>query len=190
MKQKTLFYLFLLIGIISLNASCDKDDPANPIDQLPSATQTGANTAGCLVDGEALLPKSGGVDPILNCSYQNINGEYYFGLSFSDNYSQPNKSINISLSRINIQEGANYILDKNIQDNGDYTGVGAQHIVHQLYPNNLWEHYQTTSIIKGELKITHIDATLAIISGTFWFDAINSNGEIVKVTDGRFDMEY
>ncbi len=28
MKQKIVFYLFLLIGIISLNASCDKDDPS------------------------------------------------------------------------------------------------------------------------------------------------------------------
>ena len=47
--------------------------------------------------------------------------------------------------------------------------------------------YKTNTIQKGELKILFHDKVKGIIAGTFWFEAINSNGEIVKVTEGRFD---
>lgn len=30
----------------------------------------------------------------------------------------------------------------------------------------------------------------AIISGTFWYDAINSTGQKVEVRNGRFDMHF
>src|SRR5690554_904281 len=51
--------LLLLLPLLMLLLSCDKDDdkPADPVDQLPPATQTGANTAGCLVNGEPFTPK-------------------------------------------------------------------------------------------------------------------------------------
>ena len=48
----------------------------------------------------------------------------------------------------------------------------------------------TLQLIYGELKITHHDFSNAILSGTFWFDAVNSNGEIVEVREGRFDRHY
>jgi len=44
--------------------------------------------------------------------------------------------------------------------------------------------------VTGELTITHHDFDNAIISGNFWFDAINGSGDIVEVREGRFDMEY
>jgi len=40
------------------------------------------------------------------------------------------------------------------------------------------------------LIITHHDFDNAVLSGTFWFDAINSEGEIVEVREGRFDVKY
>ena len=45
-------------------------------------------------------------------------------------------------------------------------------------------------VIKGELKITYHNYNNAILSGTFWFDAVNSTGEIVQVREGRFDIHY
>lgn len=50
--------------------------------------------------------------------------------------------------------------------------------------------YSTTSIVTGELKITHHDFNRAIISGTFWFDAVNDYGEKVEIREGRFDVHY
>jgi hypothetical protein len=51
-------------------------------------------------------------------------------------------------------------------------------------------YYSTTDKVIGELIITHHNFNKAILNGTFWFDAINSNGEIVQVREGRFDVHY
>ncbi|MEO6833949.1 MAG: hypothetical protein ABI378_14835, partial [Chitinophagaceae bacterium] len=46
--------LFAVLLLVLLFAGCKKADrtPINPIDQLPAATHTGANTLGCLIDGK------------------------------------------------------------------------------------------------------------------------------------------
>jgi hypothetical protein len=35
-----------------------------------------------------------------------------------------------------------------------------------------------------------LDLANSIISGTFWFDAINTAGETVEIRQGRFDWNY
>lgn len=51
--------------------------------------------------------------------------------------------------------------------------------------------YQTeNSIYSGILNIKNLDTINQTISGTFWFKAINSVGDTVNVTDGRFDVRY
>lgn len=50
--------------------------------------------------------------------------------------------------------------------------------------------YVTTDTFTGVLKITKLDTQQKIISGTFWFDAVNAAGEKVEVREGRFDMRY
>jgi hypothetical protein len=78
MKQFLLFFLCsLLIG-----SSCRKHKQANPVDQLPPETQTGANTFACLVDGKVFKPKGdpfGG--PLIKAQYQFVNGKQGFGIS-------------------------------------------------------------------------------------------------------------
>ena len=48
--------IFFIISLfLFLTAACTKTDddaPAGPLDELPPATQTGANTFGCLINGE------------------------------------------------------------------------------------------------------------------------------------------
>jgi hypothetical protein len=92
MRKLLLFFLTTLALI-----SCDKDDdaPTNPVDRLPPATQTGANTFGCLLDGETFIP-SGGTNP-LDCVYQLINGERFFtlqGNKRNENFNRITLSLN------------------------------------------------------------------------------------------------
>ena len=49
---------FLLLSFIAI--SCSKDNSIEtPADQLPPITTTGANTAGCIINGKILIPKNG-----------------------------------------------------------------------------------------------------------------------------------
>jgi len=44
---------------------------------------------------------------------------------------------------------------------------------------------------KGELHIRHFDLEHQIVSGTFWFDAVDTlTGKVVQVREGRFDMVF
>ena len=49
---------------------------------------------------------------------------------------------------------------------------------------------QSFGIPTKDWFITKLNIQQRIVSGTFWYDAINSDGEKVEVRDGRFDMRY
>jgi len=57
--------ILLFFAIVLTLCGCNNDDNNN--ETLPPATQIGANTAGCLVDGEILIPK--GNNNIFQCFY-------------------------------------------------------------------------------------------------------------------------
>ena len=74
--KKLKFYLIALLFIPLFSAKCTKKPieptpPKTPLEQLPPATQTGANTFGCLVDGEVYIPKG-------NIYYKAIERPSYF----------------------------------------------------------------------------------------------------------------
>jgi len=50
--------------------------------------------------------------------------------------------------------------------------------------------YVTNSKVSGQLIITKFDQSNQIISGNFYFNAVDFSGDTVKITDGRFDMLY
>ena len=53
--MKNLIFLFATLFTLSC---CSKDN--NTVDdKLPPITQTGANTAGCIINGKVLIPKNG-----------------------------------------------------------------------------------------------------------------------------------
>lgn len=174
--------LIITILAASLLLSCHKEDDSG--DKLPPETQTGANTAGCLVNGKVFLPKQEGINPALVCNYEFIDGEFFFNLVIRDNRGQGVKTVSARTQRIDLEAGSTYILNKDNTISIDFTGGGG------VYSINASDFFYTNTIKTGELHITHLDPQNSIISGTFWFDAINSAGETVEIRDGRFDMNY
>ncbi|HLV14723.1 MAG TPA: DUF6252 family protein [Xanthomarina sp.] len=176
--------LILLLAITLICSCCNNDDdnnePTNPIDQLPPATQTGANTAGCLVNGEAFLPNNQSVQPLV-CHY--LDGED-FALGVSKKVNNIYYNIYIYIGNTELQVNQTYQL----MEYGGDSKFGEYIINHESYPSP--NYYSTSSTITGELTITHHDFNNAFLSGTFWFDALNSDGEIIEVREGRFDMHY
>ena len=53
--------LLLCMFLTLIGTSCDNNDDNNSGDKLPPETQTGANTVGCLVNGQVFLPKAEGI---------------------------------------------------------------------------------------------------------------------------------
>ncbi|VVV01345.1 MULTISPECIES: hypothetical protein [Mesonia] len=40
------------------------------------------------------------------------------------------------------------------------------------------------------MTITKLDFENHIVSGTFWFDAINEEGKVLEIREGRFDTLF
>jgi hypothetical protein len=175
----------ILLLLTTFTLSCyNSDDDSG--DQLPPETQTGANTAGCLVNGKVFLPKKQGINPELICNYEYIDGEFFFNLRIVQYVGADVKSIVVQNRRITLEAGQTYLLNNTNIVLDDFTGGGGMYYVSSILENN----YYTNFIKTGELKITRLDLQNSIISGTFWFDAVNNNGEVVEIRQGRFDMQY
>lgn len=177
--------LLLLLLAILLSFQCRKNKNGDPADQLPPETQTGAGTFGCMVNGKLFQPKGspfGG--PVLSCAYQYIDGGYYFQLKARQDVENGLLSIGIFTDSLAISQGKTIRLFEQFNS-------GKAYALHGRYisgtPGNL---YSTGSSGTGELHITKFDETARIVSGTFWFDAVNENGEKVEVRQGRFDVQY
>lgn len=56
--------LYLALVLLTQCSECKNDPtPRDPADQLPPATQTGANTFGCLVNGQPYTPSGSNSTP-------------------------------------------------------------------------------------------------------------------------------
>ena len=160
----------LLLLLTTFTLSCcnnDDDNPQNPLDQLPPETQTGANTFGCLINGEPFV--------ISNTSQQTAiyqGGFLQFGAK------------GIYMVVLNpIEIGINYqFMD---------LGQGQASAKYFKDPNpQLGCHYEYSDTYEGIVRFTKIDTVNYTISGTFEFSTVNENCEDVKITNGRFDMQY
>jgi hypothetical protein len=182
--------LILLLTTIFVVSCCSKDDDRTPIEQLPVATQVGANTAACLVNGQVFLPKgSSQFGPILSCFYQQDQDGYHFGLAITEKGTNENKSVGIATNSNPLAENITYELVERKSDiNNKYNSNFGQFIINSNITSS--NQFYTTNINIGELKITKLDTQKKIISGTFWYDAVNAAGKKVEVREGRFDMRY
>ncbi len=175
--MKNLLLLFTALFILT---SCDKDKdddkPTNPIDQLPPVTQTGANTFGCLLDGEVFKP--GITSNSYQCFYQYVNGGYYFNVNANNRSNGIYKGIIISTYKLEIAEGQILNLYERIEGNASGT----------LSISGTFNETSVTNT--GELKITKLDFKNNIVSGTFWFDVKDDKGVLHQIREGRFDMQF
>ncbi len=188
--KKTAPLAIIALFFILTASKCKKDPVNNPIDQLPAATQTGANTFGCLVNGQAFLPRNAALGvSALQSNYQylgnGVGGGYFFRLVATNGSGNNLTSLGLFTDSLPINQGGIFNLDTLYipgKSFGLYTGLG----------NSVqdWNYSTKRPKYTGQLLITHLDSANQIVCGTFWFNAANSNGDTVKITDGRFDVKY
>lgn len=187
MASKKTTLLILLIAVLAFQ--CRKHENESEIKKLPPATQTGAGTFGCLINGKAFIPRGGVYSGnALRCVYEISNGGIYVKLSATDSTVQYLEGVSINTNNIAIQEGQTITLE-----GFGKTGVGAAEYF-TMGTDAMYHEYITTPEVTGELHITRFDEAAQIISGTFWFDAVFADGiynrEKIQVREARFDLHY
>jgi hypothetical protein len=175
MKRVTQIMLLIIISSCFFLEGCDlfKQDPKpkTELEKLPPITQEGKNTFGCLVNGKALIVtntsqmaavyQAGG----LSVSGGNdVNGEFW---------------------------AVELFVNEAISKNSTYNLYNDTNHKGQLYDEKSLCFYFTNSEHQGTITITHFDSSAFIISGLFQFEAISDQClGIIKITEGRFDMQY
>jgi hypothetical protein len=174
--MKLFIYITAIVVFFAVNA-CQKE-------KLPRSTQEGKNTFGCKVNGKNWVPKGGGPFSGINPTY----GGFWYG--FNQIYVEAyDKDETIQIYLRNMFSTGEYSLNFNTIPQPD-----------NLYPDNYALYskgkgpsantYITTSEHTGKVFITKRDTVNSIISGSFHFNAVNKRtGEVIKVTEGRFDIK-
>ena len=171
----------LLLCCVGTALSCRKrgnDGPPGPT--LPPITDTGANTFGCLVDGELFLPvkRKGSWSPPLTCTYQDVSGRLIFTLGALNG--QTDKLIVFNIEELSLKDTIlGYVSPS------DGNGLSAR------YYDSMDNEYSTFKETFGEFSLTRFDQVYGIASGTFWFDAVDTTThDTIHVREGRFDVKY
>jgi len=141
---------------------------------LPPETQTGANTFGCMIDGELFV---GGyfpswMQPVFDVNYDNDSGKLYISTAgqLNDN---PGGDIIMSINHPT-QEGTQII-----EWIGYYPTTTISLCREYLAPTN------------GEVFFTKFDTINKIVSGRFQFTGYCVDSTNVKhITQGRFDLKF
>jgi hypothetical protein len=189
MKKEIIFLLMLLAIGSTWLLSCTKDPPPNtnppPIDYtvLPPITQTGANTFGCLVDGEVWVPRV----PLLALTYRDKEATVW-----------EKDNSGTGLVQTNLVD-----VEKGIDNWYVFTFGKTEFMAKTLCGSEIFANFRTqggkyyrSDLIKVQTNcviINKIDSIRNIISGTFNFtlyrDSTNLNDKI-EITEGRFDLLY
>lgn len=171
----------LLAALLGLSQCKHSDpDPAKPEDQLPPATQTGAHTFGCLLNGQPWT-LGGNVGPL---NYRLIYDPGYAGGDLeirAHRYVDALKDtqyFTIAVAPVN-KTGTYPIDDKTI---GVYYKSGVK--------GSRYEYYNDPKLmVQGQLTVSRLDLAQGIISGTFHFKLFQPGCDTLKVTQGRFDYK-
>jgi hypothetical protein len=144
---------------------------------LPPATQTGANTIGCLVNGQPWTPQGFDGSSNYSISYDQRGG--VFDLRTYRYQQEPNNNYQyIILEASRLYASKSYSFQDSINTKAA--------IDDRLTGCDLSSHEQGT-YHKGTLTITRFNLNASIISGTFDFVLAKPGCDTVRVTQGRFD---
>ena len=147
-------------------------------DQLPPLTHTGENIFACKVNGQLMVATQNSSAVIgefgIKFSHAKANGLMYIQGSCNS----PQYDIELSF-RYNDTPGTYpLIVDYPFYVYfWNYSKSAAPSAANQ---------YQPDATHTGAINITYYNGN--IVAGTFAFDAVNRNGEVVHVTEGRFDI--
>ena len=176
----------MCLSVALAASSCKKDDPEV---SLPAATQTGANTGGCLINGDAFVateyPGS-----ILKNPIPPLGGGFAFDSVYFVTLSGTYKGQRTTLLLfLRTEKVGTYQLNQTTQ----YYPQGSPRVVlnHATFSTagSGGETYVTSAQHTGKVVLTRADLRSGISAGTFEFTAASTfdPSKTVTITHGRFD---
>jgi hypothetical protein len=186
--------LLLLITLISFGCSSDDNTPQDPLAQLPPETQIGANTFGCIVNGQVFYPRDEQPGSGKGVRFWGSPGG---GLLYNEidvrNYvtGEPVSIMIIHLQGLHQTGEGEYIWDAtNFQSSIE--GPMYNYMYCRVYneSSQTW-HYYGSFENSGKVTITRYDFDNRIVSGTFSGTVRLRNGtELLEIENGRFDFHW
>ena len=167
----------LTIAITLIFASCKKESE----DTLPPATQTGAGTFGCKINGKVYVPKGNSGTGVPNPKVQydlDLNGKPYLTI---ETFQHPSDNTGFRLT-FRYLEGLGYysVKDSLRFDYGWPSSIG-----------NCGNSSADPNVFtKGGGLISNINLVNRTVSGIFAFKVKNSVCDTIFITDGRFDIKF
>ena len=167
-------YLYLLLPFFLFFIACKEENKV----QLPPATQEGKGVLGCLVNGEIFVAQGGFFGGVDDLSISVSRNQLGLGCSAYGDDTEVDGNLNIYLS-----QNFDVYSDKTFPLISDSRQTG------RFLAENGTEYRTGQDKYEGEFTITKLDTVNYIIAGTFWFDAVSDNGEVVEIREGRFDIK-
>lgn len=176
--------IFLLSLLTIALFSCKKE-----VDELPPATQTGANTFGAKVGDKLWTPQGFGIAPtapILAATWASQGGIVRIN---ARNFSSSPTETEMEIYLQNVYAPGTFQLNQSTSKYPDQTANYGYYIERRFMPKNDWI---TTPQHTGSVNITKFDSVNRIISGTFQFTAASTDNTTspLTVSDGRFDLKF
>ena len=188
MKNYKMF-LLAITATISILASCKKDktEPTE-LSKLPAATQIGANTFGCLVNGKAWVAKRN--DCFIICSssfkiYYDGSSGGYFGIEAVKIDTKNNISERIDV----FFDSSNFKTEHIVTINNPLITVRFANYSNGNNCSNYQHNLDSTVVHFGKVNFTRYDLSNGIFSGTFNFTLTKPGCETITITEGRFDKK-
>lgn len=181
MFRKLPLYLSLLL-LTQCSKCKNTPTPADPAAQLPPATQTGANTFGCLLNGQPWTPSGN-------------DGRQNYRISYDPGFSGGSLTIRVYRYLGNTHKSQDFIIGGDqISNPATYSLTSPSRYTAYFFDtsktspcDSYYNNPGTTT--EGQLVITRLDLQAGIISGTFAFTLHQPGCDSVRVTQGRFDKK-
>lgn len=165
--------------ILAFAASCKKE-----VNELPPATQTGANTFGARVNNDLWVPQGFGPFPADNLlTVVKAGNDIKIR---AQNLSRSPNETEFDILIKGVTQTGTYFLNTDVTHPSSSASY-AYFVKRNLTPQNEWI---TSSAYSGTVIITRIDTVNHVVSGTFQLNMLNTynSPEPLTVTDGRFDL--
>jgi hypothetical protein len=186
MKQ-IIIYLMALTTIVIIGSGCKKQSNTNTDDTnvpgLPTATQIGANTFGCLVNGVAWVPEGSNGTNNLSIDYDAGINRGIFNIAASNTIS----AFQYSRIWIGIDDSINLLISP-FDVVVNKTSIGF--IKYSNNGNCIIRSFDNDVLSNGNITVQKHDKVARIISGKFEGFLSKIGCDTVKITNGRFDFKF